>query len=231
MRPSALGNMVLHRLGAPGIHWRHFLPRHPNVHVVLTLLSRRRRRSRFGSRNHRFSGGLVPTSPSRRGGRRRGRPGNFSPGMLRRTACGLLLLLLLLGGLAMALGMNAFPRRAMLALRAVPLLVTLLATAKHSSFSYRRFRSAFTTAVLALWLESCLSAALPCSLVPASATDLASRRVAVCRRAASLASITAWSRRCWSIMLNRCARVMQYEMEPSSFPPYGETRVALFPLL
>ena len=40
----------------------------------------------------------------------------------------LLLLLLLLGVLAVALAMNAFLRLAMLALGAVPLLVTLLAT-------------------------------------------------------------------------------------------------------
>ena len=49
-------------------------------------------------------------------------------GMLSGTACGLLLLLLLLGGLAVALAMNAFPRLALLALGVVPLLVTLLAT-------------------------------------------------------------------------------------------------------
>ena len=48
--------------------------------------------------------------------------------MLSGTACGLLLLLLLLGGLAVALAMNAFPRLALLALGVVPLLVTLLAT-------------------------------------------------------------------------------------------------------
>ena len=73
----------------------------------------------------------MPTSSSRRGGRRRGRPGGFSPGMLSGTACGmLLLLLLLLGGLAVALAMNAFPRLALLHLGAVPLLVTLLATNK-----------------------------------------------------------------------------------------------------
>ena len=133
--------------------------------------------------------------------------------MLSGTDCGLLLLLLLLGGLAVAPAMNAFPRLALLALGAVPLLVTCLPQTKHSLFSYRRFRSAFNRAVLALWLPSCLSAALPCSLVPAAATDLASRRVAVCRRAASLASITAWSRRCWSMMLNKYVGVMHNEIE------------------
>ena len=51
--------------------------------------------------------------------------------MLSETACGLLLLLLLLlGSLAVALAMNAFPRLALLHLGAVPLLVTLLATNK-----------------------------------------------------------------------------------------------------
>ena len=42
----------------------------------------------------------------------------------------MLLMLLLLGVLAVALAMNAFPRLALLALGAVPLLVTLLATSK-----------------------------------------------------------------------------------------------------
>ena len=50
--------------------------------------------------------------------------------MLSETACGLLLLLLLLGGLVVALAMNAFPRLSLLALGAVPLLVNLLATNK-----------------------------------------------------------------------------------------------------
>ena len=42
----------------------------------------------------------------------------------------MLLMLLLLGVLAVALAMNAFPRLALLALGAVPLLVTLLTTNK-----------------------------------------------------------------------------------------------------
>ena len=50
--------------------------------------------------------------------------------MLSETACRLLLQLLLVGGLAVALAMNAFPRLALLALGAVPLLLTLLATNK-----------------------------------------------------------------------------------------------------
>ena len=126
MRPSTMGNTVMHHLGAFGIHWRHLPPRNASLHVVVILLRRRCRRSMFGSRNHRFWGGLVPTSSSRRGGRRRGRPGGFAPGMLSGTACGVLLLLL--GGVAVALDMYVFPRLALLALGAVPLLVTLLAT-------------------------------------------------------------------------------------------------------
>ena len=50
--------------------------------------------------------------------------------MLGGTACGLLLLLLLLGSVAVTLAMNAFPHHALLAVEAVPLLVTLLATNK-----------------------------------------------------------------------------------------------------
>ena len=131
LRPSAVRNMVLHRLGASGIHWRHLLPRHANVHVVGILRRRRRRRSRFDFRNHRFGGSLVPISSSRMGGRRRGRPGGFKAGILSGTVCGLLLLLLLLmlmllllGVLAVALVMDAFPRLALLAFGVVPLLET-----------------------------------------------------------------------------------------------------------
>ena len=205
---------VLHRLGAPVIHCRHLLPRPLNVHIVAILLRRRCRRSRFGSRNHLFLGGLVPTSSSRRRGGRRGRRGGFAPGKLSGTACGLLLLLLLLlqlRDLAVTLAMNAFSRLALLSLGVVPLLVTLLATNKAS---YWRFRSTFTPAVLGLWFASWLSAALPCSLVSAAATDLASRRFAVCRRAASLASITGWSRRLLVYDVEQCIGVMHYEIEP-----------------
>ena len=48
----------------------------------------------------------------------------------------LLLLLLLLGVLAVSLAVNAFLRLPLLALGAVPLLVPLLATKKHSLLSY-----------------------------------------------------------------------------------------------
>ena len=57
-----------------------------------------------------------------------GRPGGFTPVMLSGTACRLMLLLL--GGVAVALAMNAVPRLALLTLEAVPLLVTLLAANK-----------------------------------------------------------------------------------------------------
>ena len=89
-----------------------------------------------------------------------------------------MLLLLLLGSLAVGLAINTFHRLALLALGTVPLLVTLHAP-PHSLLPYGMFRSAFTPAVLALWVASCSSAALPCSLVPAAATDLESRRFAV----------------------------------------------------
>ena len=103
--PSALGNLVLHRLGEPVIHSHHILPRRASVHIVVVILRRRFRRSRFGLRNHRFCGGLVLTSS--RGGRRRGHPSCPSPGVLRGTVCGLLLLY---GGLAVALTIDAFSR-------------------------------------------------------------------------------------------------------------------------
>ena len=98
---------------------------------------------------------------------------------------------------------------------------------KHLLLSYRRFRSAFTPAALAFSRESCSSAALPCGLVPAAAIDLASRRFAVCRRSASLASIAAWSRCCLTIMLNNASAFRN----ASSFPRSGETRVVRFPSL
>ena len=87
--------------------------------------------------------------------------------MLSGAACGLLPLLLLLGGVAVALAMKTFSRLALLALGVVPLLVTLLDT--------------ITKVILAPWLPSCLSAGLLCSLVSAAAPDPAPRRVAVCR--------------------------------------------------
>ena len=71
-----------------------------------------------------------------------------------------------------------------------------------------------TPTVLVLWLATYLAAGLPCSLVPAAATDLVSRRVAVCRRAASLASITTWSSRCWSMMLNSASGSCTTTIEP-----------------
>ena len=123
--PSTLRHLVLHRLGEPITHWRHPFPYHANVHVVVVILPIWFRRSRFNLRNHRLWGGLVRSSS--RGGSRRGHLGYLAPGMLSGTAGGLLLLY---RGLAMGLAMDAFPRLAPLALGAVPLLVTLLATRK-----------------------------------------------------------------------------------------------------
>ena len=97
-----------------------------------------------------------------------GRPGGFTPVMLSGTACRLMLLLL--GGVAVALAMNAVPRLALLTLEAVPLLVTLLAANKTHCFLvptvllYVR-----PAAVLAPWLPLGLSPTLPCGLVPAGA--------------------------------------------------------------
>ena len=139
MPPSALRNKALHRLGALGINWHYLLPRHANVRVVVIFLRRRRRRRRLDSRNHRFRGGLVPTRTRCRGGRRRGQPGGVAPGMLSGTACGLLLVLLMLllrGILAVALQMNAFPRLVLPALGAVLLPATSLPQTKHSFYSY-----------------------------------------------------------------------------------------------
>ena len=62
-----------------------------------------------------------------RGDRRRDHPGCLAPGMLSGTACGLLLLH---GGLAVALAMDIFPRLSMLALGVGTLIVALLATRK-----------------------------------------------------------------------------------------------------
>ena len=120
---QCFGKLVLNCLGEPVIHWRHLLPRDANVHVVFVILCIRFRRSGFGLRNPIFRGGLVPTSS--RGGRRRDHPSCLAPGMLIGTVCGLLLQC---GGLAVAPVMDAFPRLTLLALGAVPLLVSLLAT-------------------------------------------------------------------------------------------------------
>ena len=37
MWPRALGNVMLHRLREPHIHWRHLVPRHVNVDVLKSL--------------------------------------------------------------------------------------------------------------------------------------------------------------------------------------------------
>ena len=133
--------------------------------------------------------------------------------MLSGTHCGLLLLLLLLGGVDVALAVNAFSRFALLALRVVPLLVILLATNRALVVLVPTVPLCFHARSLGTLVRSCLSAALPCGLIPAAASDVASRRVAICRRAASLASVTAWSRSCWSDV-EQCVLVMHNEIEP-----------------
>ena len=122
--------------------------------------------------------------------------------MLSGIACGLLLLLLLLGVLAVALAMDAFLRLALQALTAVPLLVTLLATNKTLVVFV-------PTAPLYFHLSGLCTLAFVV-FVSIIALHLGFRnryRSSVtlrypCRRAASLASIPALSRCCWSMMLN-----------------------------
>ena len=144
------------------------------------------------------------------------------------TVCGLLLLYRVL---AVALAMDAFPRLTLLAWRQSHCLCPCLPHTKHSLLSYQRFRSAFTPATLALSRESCSSAALPCGLVPATATNLAPRHFAVCRRPASLASITAWFHCCLALMLNNVSGSALRNRIPYYFLLCGGTRVAPFPPL
>ena len=126
--PIVLRNMLLHRFGKIDNHWSHLLPRHANVHVVITVLHTRFGHIRFGHRYHRLRGHLVPTIS--RDGRSRGHLGYLSLCLLNGAACGLLLLLLLLlpGGLAVDLAMDAFPHLTLLAFVEVPLLVHFRAT-------------------------------------------------------------------------------------------------------
>ena len=140
--------------------------------------------------------------------------------MLNGTACGLLLLLLplLLGGLAVALAMNAFPPLSLLALGAVALPGTVLTTNQTLVVTVPTVPLRFNASGLGTLVSSFWSVALPCSLVSAAATDLASCPFAVCRRAASLASITAWSRRCWSMMLNSASWSCIKRLNLISFP-------------
>ena len=105
------------------------------------------------------------------------------------TVCGRLLLY---GGLAVALAMDAFPRLTLLALGTVPLLVIVLASHRALFVVVPTVPLCFHTAALALSRESCPSVSvLPRGSIPSIATDLASSVLAVCRRKASLASITA----------------------------------------
>ena len=200
--------MVLHRLRTPGTHWYHLFRRQANLHVVVIILRRRRRRSRFGSCNHRSRGGLVPSSSICRSGRRGGRFGGFASVMLSRTSCGLLPLLLP-GGMAVALARNAFHRLALLALGAVPLLVTLLSTNETLVIIVPTAPPCINPSDLGSLACVLFVSSMPWSLVSAAGTVVESRRFAVCRRAASWASITAWSGRCSSMMLNNA-------LEPST---------------
>ena len=95
--------------------------------------------------------------------------------MPRWIACGLLLLH---GGLAVALAMDAFFHLTLLAVGAVPLLVTLLASRKALLVVVPAVPLSFHTSSLDS-RESSPSAALPCYVIPAAAIDLASRRFAV----------------------------------------------------
>ena len=123
----------------------------------------------------------------------------------------------------MAVAVKAFPRLALLALRAVPLLVILLATNKTLLVLVPTVPLSFHSRSLGTLVRSCLSAALPCSLVPAAATDLASRRVAICRSAASSASVTAWSHRCWSMPLNSASGSCTTRLNLISLPTLRRT--------
>ena len=182
---------MLHDLGEPGIRPRQLLLRQANVHIVMITLPRRFRCRRFGLRNHRFCGGLLLSRS--RDGRRRGHPDDLAPGMLIETAGGLSLLLL--GGLAVALTMNAFRCLILLPLGAVPLLHTLLATQQ-------------TLVVVVPTGPCCFHISglgtLACVVLVSSTERPGVKPLSRCRREASLASITAWSRRCSAIGLS-CA--------------------------
>ena len=120
--------------------------------------------------------------------------------MLSGTAWGLPLLY---RGLAVELAMDAFPRLALLVWGQSNCLCLCLAHTKHSLLSYRGLRPAFTPVALSFSRESYSSTARVFGLVLGAAIDLESRRLSVCRRSASMASITAWSRCCLPLTLNR----------------------------
>ena len=129
--------------------------------------------------------------------------------MLSGTACGLLLLP---GSLAVTPAIDVRLRLALLTLEAFPLLVALLPYTKHSLISYRRLRSTFTPAALALSRECARQQHFPAVWSPKAANHLAPRRFAVCRRAASVAAITAWSFWCFATMLNSL-KIVRYEIK------------------
>ena len=84
--------------------------------------------------------------------------------------------------------MHAFPRPTPLALEEVPLLVILLDThTKTLPAVVRTVPLCFHTSNIDTGVSRDRLAVLPVHLVPAAATDLASRRFAVGRRSSSLA--------------------------------------------
>ena len=102
--------------------------------------------------------------------------------MLSKAACGLLLLLLLLlllGVLAVALAMNAFLRFALLALGAVPLLVTLLATNKTLVVLVPTVPLCFHPSGFGTLSSVVVVSGIALKLGSATGTDLASRCVAL----------------------------------------------------
>ena len=197
---------MLHRLSGPVIYWRHFLPRQENVHVVVTLLRRRFRRSRFDLRNHRLIDGIVPTSS--RGGRRTGHPGGLTLGALSETTCGLLLLLP--GTLAAASGHGrlsppypfGFGRSPTAYALACHRQKTPCRTDGFALFSHRQPWHSRVSGARQQHFTTAWSPPQPPTWRHAV--------FAVCRRAASLASTTAWSRCCLAIMLNTSGPCVRY---------------------
>ena len=137
--------------------------------------------------------------------------------MLSVTVYGLLLLY---GGLAVALVIDTFPCLTLLALGAVSLLVTLLATHEFVDV-VPMVPLCFKTSGIRI-RESRLSEALLFGLIPAAATDVTSRRFSVRRHAASLASkcgpVTAWRLCCGRLRPDHAVR----DRVASPVPPSAE---------
>ena len=113
-----------------------------------------------------------------------------------------MLLLLLLGSLAVGLAINTFHRLALLALGTVPLLVTLHAPSETLIVTLRTVPLCFHPSRLDTLGCVVFVSSTALQLCPRSSHR--SRVTPLCRSlgAASLASVTDWSRRCWSMMLN-----------------------------